>query len=147
MAPDPAAPPVSRLDRVLGALVTFSAAGLLGFIGAYLLAPEPDELALSIGLAAAVLAGVAAAGGLVFARGYDRLLIPVEGRRWTIELVVALAVVVGAFALADAFPDLPDLAVFLVLGLGLLATSRLGHAIANARSWYDQEGADSDRTV
>ncbi|NHN41940.1 hypothetical protein G9C85_09905 [Halorubellus sp. JP-L1] len=131
--------PVSAVDRALGALVTFAGGAVVGFVLALLLAPNPTESALVVPLATAVLAGTAAAGALVYAGGYDRILIPVEGRRWTVELAFALAVVAGAFALADVADVVSDVLVVGIVALSLLGTRRIGDAVADARGWYDRD--------
>lgn len=138
MRPSPTAP-VSRVDRALGALVTFAAGAVVGFVLAVVLAPDATATSLAVPLAAAGLAGAAATVGLVFAGGYDRLLIPVEGRRWAVELLAALAFVTAAIALADAVDFVSDLLVVGIIASSLLGTRWLGDSVAEARDWYDRD--------
>jgi hypothetical protein len=131
--------PTSRVDRVLGALVTFAAGGVVGFVLAIVLTPNATTASLAVPLAAAGLTGAVAAGVLVFAGGYDRLLIPVEGRRWTFELVLAVALVAAAIGLAETVEVASDLLVAGIVACSLLGTRWLGDAVADARGWYDRD--------
>jgi hypothetical protein len=131
--------PVSGVDRTLGALVTFAAGSVVGLFGALLLAPTPTDSAVVVPLAVGVAVGAVATGVLVYAGGYDRLLVPIEGRRWLVELTFALLVVTGAFALADLLAIASDVLVVATLALPLFGTRRVGDAVADARGWYDRD--------
>jgi hypothetical protein len=139
------AAPVPFVDRVLGGLVTFAAGALVGFVAAVLLAPDPTAGALAVPLAAAALAGTAAAGVLVYAGGYDRLLVPVEGRRWTVELALAVTLVFVALTVADALAVSSDVLVLAVVALSLAGTRRVGDAVADAFDWYDREASHREQ--
>ncbi|MFC6952104.1 hypothetical protein [Halorubellus litoreus] len=130
---------VPRVDRVLGALVTFAGGAVVGFVLAVVLAPDATATSLAVPLAGAGLTGAAATVVLVFAGGYDRLLIPVEGRRWAVELLAALAFVTAALALADAADVASDLLVVGIVASSLLGTRWLGDRVADALDWYDRD--------
>ncbi|WP_323674507.1 hypothetical protein [Halorubellus sp. PRR65] len=136
MSPTSSVAPVPRVDRVLGALVTFVAGAVLGFVLGILLAPDPTSLVVPL---ASALAGAVLTGVLVVAGGYDRLLIPVEGRRWTVELAAALVLVVAALWIAETADVASDLLVLALVACSLLGTRWLGDAVADARDWYDRD--------
>ncbi|WP_227132599.1 hypothetical protein [Halorubellus salinus] len=131
--------PTSRVDRVLGALVTFAGGAVVGFVLAVVLAPDATATSFVVPLVVAALAGALATGVLVFAGGYDRLLVPVEGRRWAVELAFALALVTAAIGLADVADVASDLVVAGIVVCSLLGTRWLGNAVADARGWYDRD--------
>jgi hypothetical protein len=137
--------PTSRVDRVLGALVTFAGGAVVGFVLAVVLAPDATATAFVVPLAAAALIGAVATGVLVVAGGYDRLLVPVEGRRWTVELAFALALVTAALGLADVAGVASDLLVAGLIACSLLGTRWLGNAVADARGWYDRDAYYRDQ--
>jgi hypothetical protein len=134
--------PVPRVDRVLGALVTFAAGAVVGVVLAVVLAPDPTSAVVPV---AGVLAGTVATGILVVAGGYDRLLTPVEGRRWATELAVALALVVAVLRFAEAAGATSDLVVVALVACSLLGTRWLGDAAADARDWYDRDAYYRER--
>jgi hypothetical protein len=138
--------PVPFVDRALGGLVTFAGGALVGFVAAVVLAPDPTGSALLVPLAAGALAGTAAAGTLVYAGGYDRLLVPVEGRRWTVELAFAVALVLLVLSVADALSISSDALVVAVVALAVLGTRRVGDAVADAFDWYDRDAAHRDQS-
>lgn len=131
--------PTSRVDRVLGAVVTFAGGGVVGFVLAIVLTPNATTASLAVPLAAGALTGAVACGVLVFAGGYGRLLIPVEGRRWTVELAFAVALVTAAIGLAEVADVASDLLVAGIVACSLLGTRWLGDAVADARGWYDRD--------
>ena len=137
--------PVPLVDRALGGLVTFAGGALVGFVAAVVLAPDPTGSTLLVPLAAAAVAGTVAAGTLVYAGGYDRLLIPVEGRRWTVELALATALVVVVLSVADALSISADALVAAVVALAVVGTRRVGDAVADAFDWYDRDAYHRDQ--
>lgn len=130
---------VPPVDRALGATVTFVAGAVLGYVLALVLTPSPTGATGTVPAFAGVVVGLTATVALVFGGGYDRLLVPVEGRRWVVELAFAFAVVTATSALAEAVTLVSDVFVVGVLALSLLGTRRVGDAVADARGWYDGE--------
>lgn len=139
MSGEPSVASVPPVDRALGAVVTFAAGSFVGYVLALVLAPAPTDATGVVPAVAGVAVGLVAAVVLVFAGGYQRLLVPVEGRRWAVELGVAFLVVAGVFALDSVVPAVPDLLAVLVAALGVLGTRRVGEAVADARDWYDRD--------
>ena len=131
--------PVPRVDRALGALVTLAATAFVAFVAIVLLAPDAttaDGL-LSIAVAAVVLGATATAWLLL--DGYDRFRVPVEGRRWTVELAVFGAIFAAGQALVDAIRLAPAWTVLVAALVALYASSTAGSAVADARDWYDRD--------
>jgi len=137
-----AVPDTPPVDRAFGAVVTFAAGSVLGYVLAVVLTPDATTGTSVVPASGGVAVGLAAVVVFVFAGGYEHLFVPVEGRRWAVELGVAFAVVAGAFGLADAIPVVPDVLALVVVVLGLLGTRRIGEAVADARGWYDDERTD-----
>lgn len=131
--------PVPRIDRALGALVTLAATAFVAFVAIVLLAPDAttaDGL-LPIAVAATVIGATATAWLLL--DGYDRFRVPVEGRRWTVEIAVFGAIFGAGQGLVDAIPLLPAWTVLVAALVALYAGSTAGSAVADARDWYDRD--------
>jgi len=124
---------VPTVDSAVGAAVTFVAATLVGYLLALVLAPTPTATALAA--AAGVVVGVAATVVLVFGGGYERLLVPVAGRRWAVELAVAFVAVAGAYAVEPLVPVLADAVVVLAVAAAILGSRYVGAGVAAARGW------------
>jgi hypothetical protein len=132
--------PVPRVDRALGAALTLAAATFVAFVAVVLLAPDATTASESLAFPAAigVVVGAAATAWLLL-DGYDRFGVPVEGRRWVVELAAFGAAFATAQLVVDAVTALPAWSL-LVAALGALyASSRLGRTVADARDWYDRD--------
>ena len=133
--------PVPRIDRALGALVTLAATAFVAFVAIVLLAPDAtsaDGLDLVVVVVAATVLGAIATAWLLL-DGYDRFRVPVEGRRWTVELAVFGAIFAAGQVLVDAIPLLPVWTVVVAALVALYAGSTAGSAVADARDWYDSD--------
>lgn len=133
------AAPVPPVDRALGAALTFFATAALGSVAATMLATEPrastDVDAALSGVALGALATLA----LVLADGYAYLRVPVEGRRWTVELAVAAVAVLAASVLVDLAPALTVVWVALAGAVAYYGTVHVGERAVEAFDWYDRD--------
>jgi hypothetical protein len=133
------AAPVPLVDHVLGAALTFLVTSALAAVGVELADPtiaaatDPGALARGVGV------GVVATILLVPADGYGRLLVAVEGRRWTVELAVAALAVGAATVLVELVPALTVVWVALALAVVYYGTVYVGTRVADAYQWYDRD--------
>lgn len=132
------AAPVPLVDRALGAVLTFLVATPGGVLGTAVLASPTTAPTAPGPLLAGTTVGAVAALALAFGGGYARLLVPVEGRRWTVELCVAATGLVVATALVDLVPALTVVWVAIALATALYGTVYAGERVASARDWYDR---------
>lgn len=132
--------PVPRVDRALGALVTLAGTAFVAFVAIVLLVPDATTASglRLVAVAAALVVGTAATAWLLV-DGYDRFHVPVEGRRWTVELAVFGAIFAAGQLLVDAVPALPDWTLLVAALAALYASSSVGSAVADARDWYDRD--------
>lgn len=142
MREDASTPSVPPVDRAFGAVVTFVAASFVGYLVALLLVPEPTATGL-VPAGAGVVVGLVATVALVFAGGYERLLVPIEGRRWAVELAAAFVVVAGAYAFEDVAPGVSTVFVLLVIAAGIFGSRYVGDGVADARGWYDHDDREN----
>lgn len=135
---DSIAAPVPRIDRVVGAVVTFAATTFVAFVAVVLLAPDATTARRVVAAVAAVALGAAATAWLLL-DGYDRFGVAVEGRRWGVELAVFATAFAAAQLLVDAVDALPPWTLVVLALVALYAGSSIGHAVADARDWYDRD--------
>lgn len=138
MQPSDAAP-VPPVDRALGAALTFFATAALGAVAATVLAAEPLAVTDVDAVLAGATVGVAATLLLVVADGYAYLLVPVEGRRWTIELAVATVGVLAAYVLVELAPALTVVWVAVAAAVAYYGTVYVGERAVDAYDWYDRD--------
>ncbi|NHN41941.1 hypothetical protein G9C85_09910 [Halorubellus sp. JP-L1] len=131
--------PVPLVDRVLGAALTFLATSALGTFGAVIFATDLVAPTDADALLAGATVGVLATVLLVPADGYARILVPVEGRRWTVELGVAALALATANALVELAPALTVVWVALALAVAYYGTVYVGERVADAFEWYDRD--------
>lgn len=133
------AAPVPPVDRALGAALTFFTTAALGTVAATVLATDPLAVTDVDAVLAGATVGVVATLVLVVGDGYAYLLIPVEGRRWTIELAVATVGVLAAYALVELAPALTVVWVGAAAAVAYYGTVYVGERAADAFDWYDRD--------
>ena len=130
--------PVPRIDRAVGALVTLAATAFVAFAAVVIIVPDARITDGLLPVAVAVVVGTTTTAWLLL-DGYDRLRVPVEGRRWTVELAVFGALLAAGQGLVDAIRLLPAWGFLGVALAALYASSTVGRAVADARDWYDRD--------
>jgi uncharacterized membrane protein len=133
------AAPVPFVDRTLGAALTFLATAALAAAATATLATEPLAPTDVDALLPGATVGVVATLVLVLADGYAVLRVPVEGRRWTVELAVATVAVLAALALVEVVPTLTVVWVGLAAAVTYYGTVYVGERAVDAYDWYDRD--------
>ncbi|WP_323674508.1 hypothetical protein [Halorubellus sp. PRR65] len=133
------AAPVPPVDRALGAALTFFATSVLATVAVTTLATDPTAATDVDPLLPGATVGAVATLVLVLGDGYALLLVPVEGRRWTLELAVAAIAVLAADALVDLAPTLTVVWVALAAAVAYYGTVHVGERAVDAYDWYDRD--------